>query len=179
MARVDGFEVDVPLLMIYWYSGTATPSTVIVLDSTVVFPLDMDDKQSCYAYQFDIRNARTVTTNATINRCFAAPKKARDAWMYAISQALLMYEKEHDRARKAALLASSEARRVNPLPLLSRSPTCVEVWNGGDRFGGSPNQRSLKSRVPSPPRLESPPTSPIPRSPRPASPTKRSKSNLC
>lgn len=62
------------------YAASPTPSTVIVLDSTVVFPVDLDDKSRWDAFRFDVHNARTVVTNMTINRTFSAPtKKARDA----------------------------------------------------------------------------------------------------
>lgn len=164
-------------MMIYWYSGTSTPSNVIILDSTVAFPIDLDDKERWDAFRFDVRNARTVTTNSTVNRTFCAPKKARDTWIYAISQALLIYEKANDKARKAAIKVS-EARRVTPQPMLCRpmSPPFEEVWSG-DRFvspgKGSPPRKS-------PPRAPSPPSSPRSRNaksrsikrsiPRPASP---------
>lgn len=155
MAKLEGFDVDVPLLMIYWYQGTSAPSNVIILDSTVAFPIDMDDQMGWDAFRFDIRNARTVASNTTLNRTFCAPKKARDAWIYAISQALLVYEKANDKARKAQ---ANEARRVSPQPLLCRplSPPLEEVWSG-DRFV-SP-KGSLK-RVSIAPRIGSPPTSP-------------------
>ena len=153
-----------PLLMIYWYQGTSSPSNVIILDSTVAFPIDMEDKLRWDAFRFDIRNARSVATNTTISRTFCAPKKARDAWIYAISQALLMYEKANDKARKAAQQAS-DARRVSPQPMLCRpmSPPFEEVWSG-DRFVSSSNPP--KKRLSSPPRMPSPPTSPKSRTTR-------------
>lgn len=161
MARVDGFETDVPLLMIYWYSGLSTPSNVIVLDSTVVFPVDMDDKKHLDAFRFEIRNARTVSTNSTVNRTFAAPKKARDAWMYAISQALLMYEKANDKARKAA---ANEIRKVHPMPFSARpKSSSYDVWpSSRPRNASSSNTQ----QCPDKPRMESKATSPLPRNPK-------------
>lgn len=182
MARLEGYEVDVPLLMIYWYAGTSTPSNVIILDSTVAFPIDIEDKDRWDAFRFDIRNAKTVATNTSVSRTFCAPKKARDAWIYAISQALLIYEKENDKARKAAIL---ETRRVSPLPQMShrpKSPPYEEVWSA-DRFASPGNNSPIKKGPPSPPRMASPPTSPtsrnhksrttpaqraVPRAPKPA-----------
>lgn len=156
MARVDGYEVDVPLLMIYWYSATPTPSNVIVLDSTVVFPIDLEDKTSWDAYRFDIRNARTVTTNSTVNRTFTAPKKARDVWIYAISQALLMYEKANDKARKAA---ANQTRTMSPVPSLGQQKSSpYEVWSR-DGFVSPPKKDPC-------PRTASPPKNPAPWNPK-------------
>ena len=155
MARVDGYTVDVPLLMVYWYATSPTPSTVIVLDSTVVFPVDMEDKLRWDAFRFDIRNAKTVTTNTTIDRVFTAPKKARDSWMYVISQALLMYEKASAKARKESIIAN-EARRCSP-------PHHEEFW-AGESFvtAANPLHQSPPRRRP----IASPPTSPASRNSR-------------
>lgn len=155
MARVDGFEVDVPLLMTYWSSGSSTPSSVIILNSTVVFPIDKEDKEQWDAYQFEVRNARAVTTNSTVNRMFTAPKKARDAWIYAISQALLMYEKANDKARKAAAATATAAYHESQRLTHSLSPMLMhhrpehpsfEVWPRGDR-PGTPPQYHLRSPI--------------------------------
>jgi len=163
MAKLEGFDVDVPLLMIYWFSGSSDPSNVIILDSTVAFPVDLEDKEQWDAYRFDIRNARTVATNTEVNRTFCAPKKARDAWIYAISQALLVYEKANDKARKAALFASSEARRVSPqqpMQYRPKSPSFAdEAWSG-ERFVSPSRASPTKKRTCSPPKKESPPRSP-------------------
>ena len=150
-----------PLLMVYWNSGTSAPSNVIILDSTVAFPIDLDDKEQWDAYRFDVRNARSVATNATVNRTFCAPKKARDAWIYAISQALLIYEKENDKARKAAVQAN-EARRVTPhqsMGFLPTNPPFEDVWSR-DRLGSSGKGCPPQRRLSSPPRMPSPPISP-------------------
>ena len=180
MAKLEGFEVDVPLLMIYWNAGTSAPSNVIILDSTVAFPIDLDDKERWDAFRFDVRNARSVATNKTVNRTFCAPKKARDAWIYAISQALLIYEKENDKARKAAAVQANEARRLAPQPMVCRpmNPPIDEIWSG-DRFV-TPVKGSLPRKgLSSPPRVPSPPGSPRSRNswstkrsiPRPAAAT--------
>lgn len=141
--------------MIYWYAETYTPSNVIILDSTVTFPIDMEDKERWDAFRFDIRNAKTVATNSSGNRTFCAPKKARDAWIYATSQALLVFEKENAKARKAA-------RRVSPLPQMSHRPTSPpleEIWSG-DRIVSPGKNSPKRNGLSSPPRMASPPTSP-------------------
>lgn len=156
MARVEGYEVDVPLLMIYWYAETCTPSNVIILDSTIAFPIDLDDKDRWDAFQFDIRNAKTVATNTSGNRTFCAPKKARDAWIYAVSQALLVFEKENAKARKSA-------RQVSPVRQLShrpQSPPHDEIWARDHIVSPGSKNSPRRKRLSSPPRMASPPTSP-------------------
>lgn len=164
MANLQGYEVDVPLLMIFWYAESSSPSNVIILDSTVAFPIDIDDKDRWDAYRFDIRNAKTVSTNTTVNRTFCAPKKARDAWIYAISNALLVYSKANDKARKAALV-KNEARRIVPQMVRPKSPPYDDVWSSENCV--APNKRfTAKKGLSSPPRLSTPPTSPMSRSPK-------------
>ena len=56
---MDGFgDVDVPLLLIYWFRTSETPSTVILLDSTVVLPVDKKESESCYPYRFNVVHAK-------------------------------------------------------------------------------------------------------------------------
>jgi len=168
MASMQGYDIDVPLLMIYWYAASAA-STVIVLDSTVVFPVDKEDKTRWDAHRFDVRNAKVVSRHKPVNRTFAVPKKARDAWVYAISQALLMYEKENDRARKALIVETvCEAQQqhgglntvvsVHPANNNSSISPYDEVWMG-DRFQPPKRTSSMDGR------LNSPPTSPRKSSP--------------
>jgi hypothetical protein len=194
-AKVDGYSCDVPLLQIYWHSSTPLPSTVILLESTVVMAHDLDDKDLWNSYRFEIRHA-TTRENATIpvTRLFAAPKKGRDAWMYAISEALLAYAKEKDYVKKTAVLDSLDSigcirsPKSPPKPGRPLSPVYDEVWTG-DRFvkvemralnpssSPSPPERLRSSRSPSPPnspRLPRPTTGraairrPLPRPGRPA-----------
>lgn len=112
LAKVPGHEVDVPLLLIYWYPSTPKPSTVIILDSTVVMP---DDKLKATvagkkilwnSYRFEIKHVKksdaTLAAAASpgqesVTRTFAVPSKERDEWVYAISRALLDYEKRRQR----------------------------------------------------------------------------------
>ena len=97
---MDGFgEVDVPLLQIYWFRESGTPSTVIMLDSTVVVPVDKDEMQTCNPYRFNIVHAKN---DDVVTRTFSAPKKARDEWVYCINSALLKYEKDCAQARREA-----------------------------------------------------------------------------
>jgi PH domain len=171
LAKVHGKEVDIPLLLVYWYQASETPSTVIVLDSTVVVSVDMNDKNQWNSFRFDIRHATSQENNTIpVSRTFSAPRKARDAWVYAISQALLMHEKQKALARQeASWRGSSLTRQVR---LLSRSPVdglssprSDDVWTR-DRFV-SIERMNASSPPCSPPPIRSrkwmsPPTSPKP-----------------
>lgn len=98
----QGLTVLTPLLLLYWFPASPQVSTAIVLDSTVVLAVDLEDKQKCNPYRFEVRHA-TSQVNATLptqTRTFGAPQKVRDAWVYAISQALLEHAKAKGRARK-------------------------------------------------------------------------------
>jgi len=149
--------------MIYWYAGSPTPSNVIILDSTVAFSVDMEDKAAWDAFRFDIRNAKTVASNTTASRTFCAPKKARDAWIYAISQALLSFEKENAKVRKAA--ATKISPRIRLLPVSHHHPNSPPRYEESWSSAAFPSGRSSPSKkgMSSPPRPGSPPTSPTSR----------------
>jgi hypothetical protein len=143
---VDGFDVDVPLLLIYWFRTSESPSTVILLDSTVVFPVDKEGSETCYAHRFDVVHAKDDDSGTRVTRTFSVPRKGRDQWVYAINSALLKYEKDSAQAkREAAALQDlrpkqssfglildgerfrtisecSNSRPISPAPLSPRSP---------------------------------------------------------
>lgn len=105
LADVQGYDVQVPLLLMYWYPTSPMPSTVLSLDSTVVFPIDRKEDDSDEKVEewnkhcFNILHARARQEDAAFNdqepitRTFTAPPKERDQWMHAISKALLHFEK--------------------------------------------------------------------------------------
>lgn len=100
---MDGFgEVDVPLLQIYWFRASETPSTVILLDSTVVVPVDKEEEETYYPHRFDVIHAKDDGSGTRVTRTFSVPKKGRDQWVYAITSALLKYEKDCAQARREA-----------------------------------------------------------------------------
>jgi hypothetical protein len=116
LARVDGWDANVPLLCVSWYQNSRVCSTVIILDGTVVLGLNKQQPEGSKKNhvarlqwnnsRFEIRHAATKDNFSlpTLTRVFTAPsRKARDAWVYAISQALLTYEKE-----KAAAAAGNQ-----------------------------------------------------------------------
>ena len=95
MASVEGFSVDVPVLLIYWHPLTTTASTAIALHSTVVLAEDEGNDQEAWdAHRFVIKYK-----NGT-SRVFSAQQKDRDDWVYTISQALLQYEKQKASLKK-------------------------------------------------------------------------------
>lgn len=152
LARVDGYDSEVPIMLIYWYQSSAHASTVILLDSTVVLAVDLDDKDRWNAHRFEIRHVQKQDNVELATRTFSAPQKGRDAWVYAISQALLSYEKQKDKHRKIAQMHRAEAlarRSRSPDRSAVSSPTYDEVWTG-DRFV------TVERRRPS-----SPPSSPV------------------
>lgn len=97
-----------PLLLIYWHSSSPSPSTVILLDSTVVVPEDLPDESKWNCYRFQIRHARNSEddSSAPVTRTFSCPQEGRDAWVYAINQSLLDFEKQRAKARKSATALS-------------------------------------------------------------------------
>lgn len=102
--RIDGYgdvSVPVPMLCVSWYPNSTSNSTVIVLDSTVVLAVDLPHKDQTQ-YRFEIRHASSrENASLPVTRTFTAEsRKARDTWVYEISQALLSYEKEKALVRK-------------------------------------------------------------------------------
>lgn len=124
LARTPASPLQVPLLLIYRYphSDAGSPSTVCHLDSTVIFPVDLEREENSAdetglladACGFEIQPAGSAPPEASahaglILAAFSA--SARNAWIYAISAALLAYEKE-----------KAYRRRVSP-KILPRSPS--------------------------------------------------------
>lgn len=157
LAKVSGFDVDVPLLLIYWYTSSPKPSTIIMLDSTVIMPVDRfkekdkdgQNKAQWNTYCFDVVHVKKGSPDAIkkqekVTRTFTVPRKERNEWVFAISQALMDYEKRSMKARSER----------------ARSPLAVERddgrWGGGrgrapDRLPPrSPPRRANVRRSPSP-----------------------------
>ena len=128
--------------MLSWHSAAPAPSTVILLDSTVVFSEDVLKENKSYwnSFRFKIKYIRESSDFSTvqITRSFSCPHKDRDSWVYAINQALLDYEKA--KAKKSSNLNA---------PLSPRSPGIVHRLN-------SDSIPSLLNRTPP----TTPPTSP-------------------
>ena len=108
--------------MLSWHSAAPTPSTVILLDSTVVFSEDVlkENRTNWNSFRFKIKYIRESSDFSTvqITRAFSCPHKERDSWVYAINQALLDYEKA--KAKKSLNLNA---------PLSPRSPGIAQMLN--------------------------------------------------
>jgi PH domain len=157
LGHIEGYgDVAVPLLCISWYPSSSINSTVIVLDSTVVMAVDLPNKEKGNSNRFEIRHASSrLNSSLPVTRTFSAPsRKARDAWVYAISEALLTYEKEKAEARK--LNPGAHSRHQSPLRQCpadrSKSPTRTfdEAWTGDHFTTVDRPMSSICSRPPSP-----------------------------
>jgi len=160
-AESKGFDCVVPLLQIFWHYSAPMASSVIVLHQTVVLAVDAEDKDQWNAHRFEIRKVVSPDTSGTfVARSFSCPRQERDMWVYAISKALLAYEKERKGVRDSI-------PRVTPNAIeRPKSPILDDIW------AGSENQRSTKRHdiiPPTSPRTtpsnlpkgpQSPPTSP-------------------
>jgi len=148
LARLSGHDTEVPLLQIYWYSSSPTPSTVIVLDSAVVLPEDDEDKEKWNCFRFKIRHVKKSVDeeSSQITRLFSCPKEGRDAWVIAINQALLQYEKEKALARRIAASIASPLRNISLVNNLDSFPKAQPP-----RLPVSPSRRSSpRSQFPVP-----------------------------
>lgn len=139
MGHIDGYgSVPVPLLCTSWHPSSAVHSTVIVLDSTVVMAVDKPSTDKWNTHRFEIRHASSrLNSSLPVTRTFTAlSNKGRDAWVYAISQALLSYEKEKAIARKLCSTAIYRPQSTRcPSKSRSKYPTRAfdEIWMG-ERF---------------------------------------------
>jgi hypothetical protein len=122
---VDGFAVEVPLLLVYWFHSSDTPSTVILLDSTVVVPMDQPETDGAQ-YCFNIVYAKD---EQKATRTFTVPQKGRDAWVSAINQALYNYEKEKSKQKKAHVAATKALVKApsKQFPTTVKPPS---IWSG-------------------------------------------------
>jgi len=165
LGRVEGYgTMDVPLLCISWFPSSTSISTVIVLDSTVVMALDVPETEK--RFRFEIRHASSrENASLPVTRTFTAPsRKARDAWVFAMSEALLTYEKEKAKRRKRFPRMRSfrplDNKSNNERPL---SPTTTGYYKNFDFI--HPEARLGRRSTASPPllprsRMSSPPLSP-------------------
>lgn len=178
-------NVEVPLLVMYWYPSSVKPSTVILLESTVVVAVDqnsttMKHSHALNAHRFEIRHATgqwSGDDKAGVTRTFSAGNpKERDQWVYAIAQALLDHAKCKQAAHKnnnAAMAAAvSEGRGRSPfrrsVAAAVEDSFCITTTSGECRSLSPPPRYShhLNNNHQQHRRPISPPPSGLPRSPR-------------
>ena len=123
---MDGDDIDVPLLLLYWFPVSEVPSTVISLESTVVVPMDRENKDDWTKYCFNIVHARGEERTT---RCFTAPQKGRDSWVCFINEALYNFEKTRVKAKQELSWQQPVVITPPPKPAPSiwSSDTCVEM----------------------------------------------------
>jgi len=124
-----GYDVEVPLLSIFWRQSSILPSTVIILDSSVVIPFDRlkgeDNPEVVWnTYCFDVVYEREELMNKKVTRTFTVSCEAeRNKWTEVISQALTDYEKRKKKERKQK--AKKQGVKKNQLP--PKSPTSSPI----------------------------------------------------
>jgi len=110
-----GFSVDVPLLLVYWFPSNDAPSTVISLESTVVVPMDRDDKDEGTKYCFNIVHAKGEEKTT---RAFSLAQKGRDCWIFAITEALLNFEKSKSKSKSEIIAKPVTTKPVTTKPVV-------------------------------------------------------------
>lgn len=132
-AAVPGYDVDVPLLLVYWYSSSESPSNVIVLDRTVVMPVDRykTDKKLLEWNTFTFEVVHTAKKQGggsnsagggdkaedqenKVTRTFSVPEKERNEWVFNINTALLDYEKRLTKHRNDLAVKGAIQQRRSP-----------------------------------------------------------------
>jgi len=120
--------VEIPLLLIYWYRTSESPSTVISLDSAVVVPFDHEDPGAWNTHCFSVVH---VKETSRVTRTFSVSKKGRDSWVYFINQVLLKHTK-----------ATSPSKS----PRNPTSPERDSIWSG-DLFITDPMLTEHRSQL--------------------------------
>mmetsp|Transcript_14521 Transcript_14521/g.22721 ORF Transcript_14521/g.22721 Transcript_14521/m.22721 type:complete len:437 (-) Transcript_14521:345-1655(-) len=148
LAQVSGYEVEVPILMIYWFRSSEKPSTVILLDSTVVVPVDLEDASEWNAFCFNIIHVRSENKEQT-TRVFTVPsKKARDEWVYSINETLLTFEKAKVQAhRELTERPKSPIFAMQMMGLLDSGNPEKKPVLPGDRRSISPTEKHTYSSL--------------------------------
>lgn len=132
---MEGYFIDVPLLMIHWHPSLAA-TTAINLDSTVVLPINKEDKTLWNAYIFEIIHVKKCSEDMKkmnrkndgsndyekklATRKFSVPEKERNEWLQVISTTMQEFEKR--RAKDRTKRAMKRAQEINQIQRESASP---------------------------------------------------------
>jgi len=117
LASINGYEIDVPVMLVSWHSSMPY-SNVIILDSAVAIAVDWESKKENQPdlHCFDIGCVKNGVNNDgeirnKFTRSFCAPLEERDQWTREITQTLLDYEKNKSiyRKRKARRLVNYDS----------------------------------------------------------------------
>lgn len=131
-ATVPGLydDVAVPVLLIYWFPYSETPSNVLVLDParTVVMPVDRYPTEEKVVqwntFTFEIVHSGGGTAggadDGATTRVFSVPEQERSEWVCALQQSFREYEQRLQK-KKRGYAAARGRRRVSP-DFLPRPP---------------------------------------------------------
>ena len=150
LAQIEGEDIDIPLLLTFWDERSSLPSTVIRLDASVVLPVDHLEKNN--PHRFQILHAKSSQQSGAspdsletnhVTRTFAVPRTSRDAWISAISRALLLYEK--DKANSKQILAQNHS--FSKLNIMQTRITTIDLPKSSST-SGSPSRNRRRSSPP-------------------------------
>ena len=118
-------DVAVPVLLIYWFPYSETPSNVLVLDParTVVMPVDRYPTEE-KAVQWNTFTFQIVHSGAgggaggaddgATTRVFSVPEQERSEWVCALQQSFREYEQRLQKKKRGDAAAAGGRRRVSP-----------------------------------------------------------------
>jgi len=152
------------MLQIFWSPSAPAPSTVILLNSAVILPKDDPDSTKWNCHRFEIHHVKKPVDNSfnQITRIFSCPEDGRDAWVFAMNESLLEYEKA--KADSSSSSSSSASSRKSNDSSSSSPQRFVSTLAPMDDY---PKVSKAKRSIPIP----KSPTSTVKRSvPRPQSP---------
>mmetsp|Transcript_10402 Transcript_10402/g.15439 ORF Transcript_10402/g.15439 Transcript_10402/m.15439 type:complete len:425 (+) Transcript_10402:142-1416(+) len=133
LANIPGEEVDVPVLNMYWFETSVTPSSTLFLDKAMAKPVDRDSEEWKNVHCFDIvmegaphdmNDQQDQRHN--MRRTFAASADERNEWIYAINLALAAYKQSKSH--------SEGDGKAKPKPTPEFTPSTR--WKEGE-FSGS------------------------------------------
>lgn len=116
--------VDVPVLHMYWYETSTSPSTSIILRDVDVKPIDKDIEKWKNVHCFDIIRSKCQVSSS---RTFAASADERHEWVYAINLALAEYSRKR-KQKQFDGKASPERNIMRPTNLASYDSRWLEGY---------------------------------------------------
>uniref|UniRef100_A0A7S2R0E6 PH domain-containing protein n=1 Tax=Eucampia antarctica TaxID=49252 RepID=A0A7S2R0E6_9STRA len=111
LASVVGYEIDVPILQIFWHRASTLPSSNILLDSSVIVPLNRsgedENKIIVNKFCFDIVSTVTELDGGKVTRSFAVDDETeRNQW----SSALVKETADYGKRKKSIRIQRARSR---------------------------------------------------------------------
>lgn len=133
LANIPGQEVDVPVLNVYWFETSVTPSSTLFLDQAIAKPVDRDAEEWKNVHCFDIIMesppqdiSDQQDERQNMKRRFAASADERNEWIYAINVALAEFKRSKSQTEGDGC--------VEPKPAPEFTPSTR--WKEGEFSGG-------------------------------------------